>query len=261
MRIDLSGQVGLVTGAASGIGAAIARQLIEAGASVLLTDLNDAAGSALAAELGERARYRHCDVTRLEDVDAACTDAVAAFGKLTILVNNAGLGSLGECSTLPLDEWHKVIDVNLHGVFHGCRVGVPHLKAAGGGSIINTASLSGVRADHGFAAYNAAKAAVINLTRTLALDHGKEGIRANAICPGWIDTPLTEGTKLFEPIAEAWRQAIPLGRAGTAEEVANLAVFLASPLASYITGAAMLVDGGLGVSNGQPNIPRILAGA
>lgn len=259
MRIDLQGQTALITGASSGIGAAIARQFVEAGARVLLTDVNDEAGQALAGSLGEQACYQHCDVAEWAQVEAACTQAVKHFGQLTLLVNNAGLGSLGETPDIPLEEWHKVINIDLHGVFYGCRAGIPHLKAAGGGVIINTASLSGIGADHGFAAYNAAKAAVINYTRTLALDHGKDGIRANAICPGWIATALTEMIREVPPVADAWRQAIPLGRAGTAEEVANLATFLASPLASYITGAAMVVDGGLGVSNGQPNIPAILS--
>ncbi|MDY0006113.1 MAG: SDR family oxidoreductase [Spongiibacteraceae bacterium] len=258
MHIDLNGRTAFITGAASGIGAAIARQFVHAGAQVVLGDINDAAGQGLCEELGKAARYTHCDVTQLDQLQQACRHAVDQFGGLHILVNNAGLGSLGETPELALEDWHRVIDIDLNGVFYGCRAGIPHLKAAGGGAIINTASLSGIRADHGFAAYNAAKAAVINYTRTLALDHGKDRIRANALCPGWIATPLTDMVRDVPAIADAWRDAIPLGRAGTAEEVASLATFLVSDHASYITGAAMVVDGGLGVSNGQPNIPAIL---
>ena len=262
MNIDLTGQVALITGGTSGIGAATARQLVASGAKVVVVGIDEELGKALAAEQnanGNNLMFLPVDVTSVSALEDACNKAVAEFGQLNIMMNNAGRGSLGETPDIPVDEWQAMIELNLNAVFYGCRAAIPHIKRAGGGCIINTASLSGTRADHGFSAYNAAKAGVINYTRTLALDHGKDNIRANAICPGLITTPLTEMIQDIDPLADAWNKAIPLGRAGSAEEVANLACFLASPLASYITGAEMIVDGGLGVSNGQPNIAQILS--
>ena len=262
MNIDLTGQVALITGRTSGIGAATARQLVASGAKVVVVGIDQDRGEALAAEQntnGNKLVFLPVDVTNASALEDACNNAVEEFGQLNIMMNNAGRGSLGETPDIPVDEWQAMVELNLNAVFYGCRAAIPHIKRAGGGCIINTASLSGTRADHGFSAYNAAKAGVINYTRTLALDHGKDNIRANAICPGLITTPLTEMIQDIDPLADAWNKAIPLGRAGSAEEVANLACFLASPLASYITGAEMLVDGGLGVSNGQPNIAQILS--
>ncbi|MFT4998536.1 MAG: meso-butanediol dehydrogenase/(S,S)-butanediol dehydrogenase/diacetyl reductase [Flavobacteriales bacterium] len=262
MIIDLTGQVALITGGTSGIGAATARQLVASGAKVVVVGIDEELGAALATELNTNSKqlmFLPVDVTDASALADACNKTVEEFGQLNIMMNNAGRGSLGETPDIPIEEWQAVVELNLNAVFYGCRAAIPHMKRIGGGCIINTASLSGTRADHGFSAYNAAKAGVINYTRALALDHGKDNIRANAICPGWINTPLTEMIKDIDPLAAAWNKAIPLGRAGSATEVANLACFLASPLASYITGAQMLVDGGLGVSNGQPNIAHILS--
>jgi meso-butanediol dehydrogenase/(S,S)-butanediol dehydrogenase/diacetyl reductase len=263
MYLDLTGQVAVITGAASGIGAASATQMVEAGAKVVVADIDDDAGEALVDSLNQgeatSALYHHTDVTDPAALESLCQRAVDTFGALHIMVNNAGRGTLGETPDLPVEEWKAVIDIDLHGVFYGCRAAIPHMRETGGGSIVNTASLSGIRADYGFGPYNAAKAAVINYTRTLALDHAKDGIRANSVCPGWIDTPLTAFTRDVEPIASAWRKAIPLQRGGDPREVANVISFLVSPLASYVTGAAVVVDGGLGISNGQPNIPELLA--
>ncbi len=263
MQIDLNGQVAVITGGASGIGEASARQLQVAGASVVVADINDADGEQLVRELNQQrpgsALYQHVDVTDPAALESLCQEAVDTFGPLSIMINNAGRGSLGETPDIPIDEWKAVIEIDLHGVFYGCRAAIPHLKRAGGGCIINTASLSGLSADYGFGAYNAAKAGVINYTRTLALDHAKDNIRANSVCPGLTDTPLTAFTRGIEPIAAAWRESIPMKRSGRPDEIANMITFLASPLASYITGAAMVVDGGLGISTGQPNLPQLIA--
>jgi meso-butanediol dehydrogenase / (S,S)-butanediol dehydrogenase / diacetyl reductase len=259
MNIDFTGKVYLVTGGASGIGAAVVRYLAEHNGSAVIADINDDAGAALAAQYPQQLRYQRTDVTQFAQVAAACELADTAFGGLDGAVNSAGVGSLGNVADMPMDEWHRVIDIDLHGVFHACRAAIPLLRRRGGGSLVNIASLSGVRADYGFAAYNAAKAGVINLSRTIALDHAHENIRATAVCPGYIATPLTAAAGSIDAIHNEWLQRIPLHRAGTAEEIADLVVFLLSPASSYITGTEIVIDGGLGSSNNQPNIPGIFA--
>lgn len=259
MKIDFSEKVYLVTGGASGIGAAVVQYLAQHGGRAIIADINDEAGAALAAQYPEQLRYLRTDVTDFANLTAACELAEQAFGGLDGAVNSAGVGSLGNTADMPLEEWHRVIDIDLHGVFYACRAAIPLLRKRGGGNIVNIASLSGVRADYGFAAYNAAKGAVINFTRTLALDHSQENIRATAVCPGYISTPLTAVPASVDAIHNDWLQRIPMHRAGTAEEVAQLVVFLLSPAASYITGTEIVIDGGLGSSNNQPNIPDIFS--
>lgn len=259
MHIDFTGKVHLVTGGASGIGAATVRYIAAHNGSAIIADINDDAGAALVAEFPDRLRYLHTDVTQLAEVEAACALAEQAFGGLDGAVNSAGIGSLGSVTDIPVADWRRVIDIDLHGVFHACRAAIPLLRRRGGGSIVNIASLSGVRADHGFGAYNAAKAGVINLTRTLALDHSRENIRCTAVCPGYVATPLTAGAALVPQVHEQWVARIPIGRAGTPEEIAQLIVFLLSPAASYITGTELVIDGGLGSSNNQPDLPGIFA--
>jgi meso-butanediol dehydrogenase/(S,S)-butanediol dehydrogenase/diacetyl reductase len=259
MHIDFQGKVYLVTGGASGIGAAVVHYLTQHNGCAVIADINDDAGTQLVEQHPQQLRYLHTDVTQYADLEAACELATSAFGGLDGAVNSAGIGSLGTVADMPVEEWHKVIDIDLHGVFHACRAAIPLLRQRGGGSIVNIASLSGVRADYGFAAYNAAKAGVINLSRTLGLDHAHENIRTTAVCPGYIATPLTAAAGAIDAIHDDWLQRIPLQRPGTAEEVAQLVVFLLSPAASYITGTEIVIDGGLGSSNNQPNIPGIFA--
>lgn len=259
MHIDFSGKCFLVTGGASGIGEATVRYIAEHAGQALIADLNEEAGAALAAEFPQQLRFVATDVTDPAQLEAACQLAVDTFGGLDGAVNSAGVGSFGSTTDLALEEWRRVIDIDLNGVFYACRAVIPHLRVRGGGSIVNIASLSGVRADHGFAAYNAAKAAVINYTRTLALDHGPEGIRATAVCPGFIDTPLTAVPSSIDAVRNAWLDGIALQRAGEPEDVANLVVFLLSPAASYLTGTEIVIDGGLGSSNNQPNLPRLFS--
>lgn len=259
MNIDFSNKTYLVTGGASGIGAATVRYLAEHGGNAVIADINDEAGNALVEQHPDQLRYHHTDVTDLAQLETACALAADSFGGLDGAVNSAGIGSLGSTPDMPLEEWHKVIDIDLHGVFYACRAVIPHLRQRGGGSIVNIASLSGVRADYGFAAYNAAKAGVINYSRTLAMDHAKENIRATAVCPGLIETPLTAIPTSMDAVKNAWLKAIPLGRGGSPEEVAQLVVFLLSPASSYITGTEIVIDGGMGSSNNQPNLPEIFA--
>lgn len=259
MDIDFTGKAYLITGGASGIGEAVVRYIAEHGGQAVIADINDEAGQALAACFPEQLIYVHTDVSDFIALEKACDVAEQKFGRLDGAVNSAGIGGLGSVVDMPIEEWHKVINIDLHGVFYACRAAIPLMRKSGGGSIVNIASLSGVRGDHGFAAYNAAKAGVINFTRTLGLDHGNENIRATAVCPGFIDTPLTAIPASIEAINDQWINNIALGRAGKAEEIAQLVVFLLSPAASYITGTEIVIDGGLGSSNNQPNIPGIFA--
>jgi meso-butanediol dehydrogenase/(S,S)-butanediol dehydrogenase/diacetyl reductase len=255
------GKVALVTGGASGIGAAAARRLRGEGARVALGDLNESAGTALAKELAGSdggASFHAVDVADLGSVERMVEAVVGRFGRLDVLVNNAGIGSFGESPDLDPDQWHRVIAVDLHSVFYGCRAAIPHLRRAGGGAIVNTASISGLGGDYGLAAYNAAKGAVVNYTRTLAIDHAKDGIRTNAVCPGPIDTPLASALTTNETIAAEYARLIPMGRVGRADEVAAAIAFLASEDASYVNGVCLEVDGGLLAHTGQPNFSELI---
>ena len=252
-------KVVVITGGASGIGLAAARRFHGEGAKVAIADLNDELGAAVVRELGsERCLYRHADVARWEDVEALMQGAVEAFGGLDVVFNNAGVGSFAATPDIQIDEWRRVIEIDLNGVFYGCRAAIPLMRERGGGAIVNTASISGLRGDFSFAAYNAAKGAVVNYTRAAAIDHAREGIRINAVCPGPVDTPLIAGVNQLQGIRQLWDEAVPLGRFARPEEIAAVVAFLASDDASYIVGATLAVDGGLTAHTGQPNLPRLL---
>jgi meso-butanediol dehydrogenase/(S,S)-butanediol dehydrogenase/diacetyl reductase len=255
------GKVAVITGGASGIGAATAELLHAEGAAILIADLPGDAGPALAAKLGERVAFQPTDVSNPDAVEAMVQAAVQRFGRLDILFNNAGIGSFGATPELPVEEWQRVIAIDLNGVFYGCRSAIPVMRAQGGGVIVNTASASGLAADYHFAAYNAAKAGVINYTRAVAIDHAREGIRCNAVCPGPVDTPILQTISGIREIRAAWDAAVPMGRFAQPGEIAEVVAFLASDAASFITGAAIPVDGGLTAHTGQPNLPRLLPSA
>ena len=162
---------------------------------------------------------------------------------------------MGETPDLEIEEWKRVLEIDLNAVFYAARAVIPHMRKRGGGTIVNTASISGLGGDWGMSAYNAAKAAVVNYTRTLAMDHGKDNIRSNVVCPGLIDTPLAREAMEHPGIIEYHRKYHPLGRPGKAEEVAAAVAFLVSDEASYINGVALPVDGGTTAGTGQPNFP------
>ncbi|MCB1692891.1 MAG: SDR family oxidoreductase [Pseudomonadales bacterium] len=250
----------IITGGASGIGAATAARFVAEGASVVVSDI-DPAGETYARSLGENTTFIQCDVADSGSVEALIARGVewlAGRGRhLDVLFNNAGIGSFGEAPDMTDEAWHRVVDIDLHGVFYGCRAAITEMRSRGG-VIVNTASISGLFGDYGFAAYNAAKAAVINLTRTLSMDHGKDNIRVNALCPGVIRTGLTAGLEQAGPLIDEWLSTIPLGRIGEADEMAGVVLFLCSDDASYITGAAIVADGGMTARTGQPNFTRWL---
>ena len=243
-------KVAIVTGAASGIGAATARLFAREGAKVVLADIGDEGGATLAKDIGGLAVKT--DVSKEADIAALIRTVVDTYGRIDILFNNAGIGSFGSTVELPPDQWEQVIAVDLHSVYYACHHAIPHMKP--GSAIVNTASISGLGGDFRFAAYNAAKGAVINYTRALAIDHARDGIRVNALCPGLVDTPITAGLNQMAGLREEWTRRIPMGRPAQPEEMAAVVAFLASDDASYVTGTIMVADGGTTAHTGQPEV-------
>ncbi|MEV4426979.1 SDR family NAD(P)-dependent oxidoreductase [Streptomyces sp. R-07] len=242
----LDGRVVLVTGAARGQGEQEARLFAAEGAKVVLGDVLDDAGEALAKELGEdRAAYVHLDVTSEGDWTAAVAAAKERFGKIDGLVNNAGILRFNELVSTPLEEFQAIVSVNQTGCFLGIRTVAPEIAAAGGGTIVNTASYTGLTGMAGVGAYAASKHAVLGLTRVAALELAAKGIRVNAVCPGAIDTAMSNPEGV-DPAAtgELYRKLVPLGRIGRPEEVAALALFLTGEESAYITGQPFVIDGG-----------------
>ena len=255
---DLAGRAVLITGGGSGIGAATARELAAGGARVAVVDWDEDAARAVATEIDGIAL--RADVSNRQDVEAAVAAAAERFERLDILCNNAGIGCFGATPDVDPADWERVIAIDLNAIFYACRVAIP-LLARQGGAIVNTASISGLAADYSFTAYNAAKAAAINYTRALAIDHAAAGIRVNAVCPGLIATPLTGALTTQEELRRVYLDTIPMGRAGTPEEIARVIAFLASADASFMTGSIVVVDGGATAHTGQPNLTRYMSPA
>jgi 3alpha(or 20beta)-hydroxysteroid dehydrogenase len=230
-------KVVLISGGARNIGGASARQLVAEGARVVIGDLLDDEGAALAAELGEAARYVHLDVTSEEDWAAAVEFAVTEFGKLDVLFNNAGIFNGGQLQRYKRSQWQEMLDVNLTGAFLGAKAAADAIIATGGGSIINTSSIEGLRGTPWAHGYVASKWGLTGLTKSLAMELAPHGIRVNSIHPGRISTPATD--QMPENLIP-----IPLGRPGKPEEVAAFVVFLSSDESSFSTGSEFVVDGG-----------------
>jgi NAD(P)-dependent dehydrogenase (short-subunit alcohol dehydrogenase family) len=247
MTHDFHGKVALVTGAASGIGAAIARLLASSGARVLVADLDAAGAKEVAAGIldgGGTASAIEVNVADAIEVEAMVETATRTYGALHLAVNNAGIGDpSAPTGEYPLDGWHRVIDTNLNSVFYGLRYEIPAIIASGGGAIVNMASILGTVAFANAPAYVAAKHGIVGLTKTAAVEYAKHGIRINSIGPGFIDTPLL-AKNLDESALSYVRGLHPMGRLGTSEEVAALTAFLLSDQASFITGSYHLIDGG-----------------
>lgn len=239
----LEGQRAVVTGGGSGIGRATCRRMVQEGAAVAVIDIDGVSAAAVATEVGGTAH--RADVSDPEGLQRAVDEAAEALGGITALFNNAGTGSMSALHEWPPEEWDRLVRINLTGVYLGFRAAIPHLLAAGGGSIVNTASISGVRPAIGEAPYAASKAGVAALTASAALEYGPS-IRVNAVSPGMIRTSLTE--PLFQILpheVERFERATPAGRIGEPEDVAEVVVFLCSDMARFVTGQNIVVDGGL----------------
>ncbi len=266
----LAGKVAIVTGAASGIGEATARRLIADGASVLLTDIQDEVGADLADELGEHARYQHCNVVREADVADAVASAVEAWGGLDVLHNNAGFGGVsGPIESTTAEGWASTIDVLLTSVFFGTKHATPAMRERGGGSIINTASVCGLHAGIGSHVYTVAKHGVVGLTRSTALELAEYSIRVNAVCPGYIATGLAAGRSRSEvdeaemaerlDKARGWgANAQPLDRMGEPADIAAAVAWLASDDSAWVTGTTQVIDGGLTTGRPWRKLPRAI---
>ena len=253
MNERLKGKVAVITGAASGIGAATAKTYVEQGARVVLGDIQDLPGEALAASLGGSAHavFRHCNVTNEAEVEALVEAAVSEFGQIDVMFNCAGIvGAVGPMSTTPADEWKLTIDIMINGVFYGMKHASRHMKEAGSGSIISMSSTAGVMGGLGPHAYTAAKHAVVGMTKNLAAEVGGFGVRVNCIAPAGMATPMVaevitgDHHNLDDTIA-ALAEGSPLkGRAGLAQDVANAALWLASDESGYTSGLTLTVDAG-----------------
>jgi len=247
---EMDGKVAVVTGGASGIGEATVRLFIEEGAKVVIADMQQERGEALASELGNMATFVQVEVRQEEQVKSAIDTAVEDWGRLDCIFNNAGFGGvLGPVEDIPVEEFDMSFDVLVRGVFLGMKHAIPFMKKQGSGSIINTGSIAAVTAGRGPLIYSVCKAAVVQLSKVTAMSLGANSIRVNAICPGYIATPLSTNTvgrpdqKIEERIQDMEYQQ-PIPRVGRPEDIANMALYLASDRSSFITGQAIVVDGG-----------------
>ena len=251
----LAHKVALITGGASGIGEATVRLFVQEGAAVVIADIQDERGRRLAGELGDRTAYVHTDVSREADVQAAVAEAVRRFGRLDCIFNNAGYGGVGgRVEAIDIAGFDTTIGVLLRGVLLGMKHAAPVLKRQGGGSIISTASIAGLAAGYGPHVYSAAKAAVIQLTKTVAMELGEHNVRVNCICPGAIATPIfgkglgmsaEEADAIVPQMKGILENVQPIKRSGLPDDIAHAALWLASDDATFVNGHALVVDGGL----------------
>jgi 2-keto-3-deoxy-L-fuconate dehydrogenase len=246
----LDGKVAVITGAGSGIGEQMARAFAEQGARVAVADLSEEAATRVASDIGESAFPLPVDVTDATAVRQAWDSAVQRFGSLDVLINNAGIGLVGNVEETAEADFDRLMTVNVKGVFNGCKAAIPHMLMQGGGNIISMGSVAGLVAVGRRFAYCATKGAVIAMTRQLAMDYVDKGIRANVICPGTVETPFVEGYlhKFHAGEIEETRAQLharqPIGRMGRPDEIARMAVYLASDESAFVTGSIFTIDGG-----------------
>lgn len=254
----LEGKVAAITGAASGFGAGAARRFVAEGAKVVIGDIQDEAGEALAAELGDAAVYVHCNVTIEDEVANMVDTAVSQFGQLDIMYNNAGVvGAVGPIATTPAEEWNRTMDIHVNGCFYGCKHAARVMIPRGTGSIVSMSSTAGIQGGLGPHAYTAAKHAIVGITKSVAAELAKHGIRANCISPAGMATPMVAATMGDHTDLEATRKNLaetsPLkGRPGLPEDVVNAALWLASDESGYTSGLTLTTDAGLTIGSGNP---------
>jgi len=247
----LSGKGAFITGGASGLGFGCAKAFIREGARVVIADVNEENGAKAAKELGEKAFFLKLDVSKEDEWETALREAEIWLGNLHALVNSAGIAFFLDVEKTSLEDWRRMMSVNLDGVFLGCKHVIPFIERAGGGSIINLSSVSGIVGGGNLAAYNASKGGVRLLTKSVALHCARKGtgVRCNSVHPTFVQTPMVDEfvakTRNPERTREALVEQIPLGRIGQPEDVAGMAVYLASDESSFVTGAEMVLDGGL----------------
>lgn len=249
MRFD--GKTVVVTGGALGIGQAVSRLFAERGAAVSILDYDEAAGNALCSDLtqaGANAMFHHVDVAKFDDVKTAVDATHASFGSVDAVVVSAGIQRYGTAVTTDDEQWDEVLDVNLRGAWNAARAAIPYMRE-NGGSIVNVSSVQALASQQNVLAYTISKHGLIGLTRSIAMDFAAEGIRANAVCPGTVDTPMLKWAASLDPdpqsVYDACNAMHPLGRIAQPREIAEVVVFLAHESASFVTGAVWTVDGGL----------------
>jgi dihydroanticapsin dehydrogenase len=250
--MQMEGKLAVITGAATGIGRATALLFAQEGASVAVGDINEQGARQTVADIaaaGGKAWFFPCDVTNAGDVAALFNNAAEAMGGIDIIVNNAGVQRSGRVTEFSEAEWDLLMEVNPRSCFLGAKYGVPYLVQRGGGVIVNVASLAGLKGGPGMTAYSASKGAIIAFTKALAAELAPANIRVNAMCPGWIDTPFNQPAIVFmggrDVQDRVVEQIVPLGRQGVPEEIATGMLFLASDASSYMTGQALVIDGGV----------------
>lgn len=253
MSTELAGKVAFVTGAASGIGAAVAQTLLERGASVIVSDLTEAALAPVTEQYPDRALGVRVDVSDEQSIERGLAAGVERFGRLDTAFNIAGVSKGAPIVDLPVEQWDFNVNIVLRGVFLSVKHEARIMRETGGGAVVNMSSLNAHVPMHTGAAYASAKAGVEMFTKNAALELADSGIRVNAVLPGLIDTPLTQRRLTNAPLMEHWLTRIPLARPGTPEEVAEAALFLASDRASYITGTSLVIDGGWEIT-GYPDL-------
>ncbi|HEX4210132.1 MAG TPA: SDR family oxidoreductase [Candidatus Binataceae bacterium] len=256
----LDGKIAVVTGGGSGIGEATTRLFAAEGATVVIADIDEVGGTRVSKDLGPAAAFLKTDVGVAEQVEAMVKFTVERFGRLDILFNNAFYTTSGAVGEMSIEGWLKTINVTLSGVFYGMRFAIPQMLAQGGGSIVNTASISGLGGDYRMGAYNAAKGGVINLTRSAAIEYARKNIRINAVCPGMIATPavlngIINRSRDPERARKNNEEKHPMGRLGEPEEIARVVLFLASDDASLMTGSIVVADGGVTAHTGLTGHP------
>jgi meso-butanediol dehydrogenase/(S,S)-butanediol dehydrogenase/diacetyl reductase len=254
----LKDKVALISGAASGIGEAVAKTFAREGAKVVIADLDREGGARVVNEIraaGGIAEFVRTNIGRNADADAMIKFATDRFGRLDVLHNNAVGVAFGRLGSITPEQWQKAVDLGLSCYWYCSRQALEVMVPQGSGVIINTASTSGLAADHGIGSYNVVKTGVIALTRSIAIDYARKGIRCNCVCPGPIATPPLLKVQQSRPeLMQRVAQAVPMGRLGKPQEIANVVLFLASDEASYVTGAAYVADGGLMAHTGLPSI-------